>query len=126
MKNLVMSALVAGATMLSVGIAEAGNAWTSKHTALNARSGPGTSYHVKYKFPKCTKVYVIKWQHGWAKVKYNGKHYWVSGKYLRGKPCNAHHNNGHGHGHAKYHTHHHKHGHGHGHTHKHKMHVGHH
>ena len=125
MKLILAGALAIGMMAVSTVGAVAGTAWTTQQTALNARSGPGTSYHVLRSFKRCTKVHVITYSHGWAKVSYGKKHYWVSSKFLRGKPCATAHHKTHS-SHHKYHTHKHKHGHGHRHTHKHKMNAGHH
>lgn len=125
MKVFLAGTLALGMMVATASAAVAGSAWTSNKTALNARSGPGTDYHVLRSFKRCTKVHVVKYSHGWAKVSYNGKHYWVSSKFLRGKPCGASHHKTHSANH-KYHTHKHRHGHGHRHTHKHRTNVGHH
>lgn len=85
MKKLVISAIVAAAT-LGASAASATQAWVG-HNALNARSGPGTHYHVLGTFTPCTPVHVIGWKHGWAKVAYKHKYYWVSGKYLQSHGC---------------------------------------
>jgi hypothetical protein len=126
MKLILAGTLAFGMLAVSTVAAVAGTAWTSQKTALNARSGPGTNYHVQRSFKRCTKVHVVKYSHGWAKVSYAGKHYWVSSKFLRGKPCATKHHNSHATTHHKYHTHKHKHGHKHRHTHKHRVNVGHH
>jgi len=85
MKTLIVSAIIAAAT-LTAGTASATQAWIGK-TALNARSGPGTSYHKIGTFKPCTKVHVVAHTHGWAKVRFNHNYYWVAAKYLRNSSC---------------------------------------
>jgi uncharacterized protein YgiM (DUF1202 family) len=127
MKLILAGTLALGMMALSVGTVVAGTAWTSKDTALNARSGPGTSYHVVRKLNPCSKVHVINHSHGWSKVSYGGKQYWVSSRYLRGQSCTtSHHKTKQKKVHHQYHTHKHKHRHRHRHTHKHRVNVGHH
>ncbi len=87
MKTFLLSAVIAAAA-LTAGTASATQAWVG-HSALNARSGPGTNYHKVGTFQPCTPVHVIGHSHGWAKVAYNHSHYWVSAKYLRGSSCHA-------------------------------------
>lgn len=125
MKLILSGTLALGLMALTVGAVHAGTAWTSQQTSLNARSGPGTGYHVLRSFKRCTKVHVIKYSHGWAKVSYNGHHYWVSSKFLRGRPCGSAHHKVHK-SHHSYHTHTHRHGHGHKHSHRHRKNAGHH
>ena len=85
MKKIIASALIAAATH-GASAASATQAWVG-HSALNARSGPGTHYHVLGTFNPCTPVHVVAYNHGWAKVAYNHSYYWVSAKYLQGKSC---------------------------------------
>ena len=86
MKTFLLSAALAAATLFSAGAASATQAWVGG-SALNARSGPGTQYHVIGTFNPCTPVHVVGWQHGWAKVAWNHQYYWVSAKYLRNTAC---------------------------------------
>ncbi len=88
MKKLLISAAIASATLMSASAATATQAWVEHGISLNARSGPGTSYHVVAKFNPCTPVHIVGWSHGWAKVSYNHRHYWVAGKYLQKHACN--------------------------------------
>lgn len=85
MKKLILSAIVA-ATAMTASAASATQAWVG-HNALNARSGPGTHYHVLGTFKSCTPVHIVAYSHGWAKVAFKHNYYWVSAKYLQGKPC---------------------------------------
>lgn len=87
MKKLLISAIVA-ASALTASAASANSAWTQHGVTLNARSGPGTNYHVIGSFNPCTSVHVVGHQHGWAKVSYNNHYYWVSSKYLQNHACN--------------------------------------
>jgi uncharacterized protein YraI len=102
MQKLLAAALIAAAS-LSACAASATQAWVGQ-SALNARSGPGTHYHVLGTFHPCTPVHVLGWKHGWAKVAYKHKHYWVSGKYLQTHSCHhrphykKHHKKHHGYG----------------------------
>lgn len=50
---------------------------------LNMRIGPGTTNSVVLVLPKNSKVNVISFTNGWAKITYNGKTGYVSMKYLR-------------------------------------------
>lgn len=88
MKKLLISAIVA-ASALSASAASATSAWIEHGVTLNARSGPGTNYHVIGTFNPCTNVHVVAHQYGWAKVAYNHNYYWVSAKYLRNHACNT-------------------------------------
>ncbi len=85
MKNLILSAIVA-ATAMTASAASATQAWVGGNH-LNARSGPGTHYHVLGTFNPCTPVHVVAYNHGWAKVYFNHNYYWVSAKYLKGHSC---------------------------------------
>ena len=85
MKALLVSAIVA-ASALVASTASATQAWVG-HSALNARSGPGTYYDKLGTFRPCTAVHVVAYQNGWAKVWFDNRNYWVSAKYLRGHSC---------------------------------------
>ncbi|CUH77671.1 SH3 domain-containing protein [Tropicibacter naphthalenivorans] len=85
MKKILLSAVLAAAT-LTASAASATQAWVGS-SALNARSGPGTNYHVLGTFKPCTPVHVVAHSHGWAKVAYNHGYYWVSAKYLSNQSC---------------------------------------
>ncbi len=87
MKNIILSAAVAAATLMSAGAAAANSAWVDHGIKLNARSGPGTQYHVIGTFNPCTKVHVVAQKWGWAKVAFNHNYYWVSAKYLQNHSC---------------------------------------
>ena len=87
MKKIILAAVVAASATFSGVAAFANSGWVAPGITLNARSGPGTNYHVVGKFHPCTQVHVVAWQHGWAKVNYNHNHYWVSGKYLQNHAC---------------------------------------
>lgn len=106
MKKLLISAIIA-ATAMGATAATASTAWIEKGVKLNARSGPGTYYKVIGTFHPCTKIHVVGWKNGWAKVSYNHHYYWVSGKYLQNHSCNHYvkpkkKHYGHGHGHKHY------------------------
>ena len=85
MKKIILSAIIA-ATAMTASAASATQAWVG-HSQLNARSGPGTHYHVLGTFNPCTPVHVVAYKHGWAKVAFNHSYYWVSAKYLQGQSC---------------------------------------
>ena len=85
MKKLILSAIVA-ATAMTASAASATQAWVGNY-ALNARTGPGTHYHVLGTFKACTPVHIVAYKHGWAKVYFDYNYYWVSAKYLQNKPC---------------------------------------
>lgn len=87
MKTIVKTALFAIATTLAAGAASATTYWVQDGVHLNARSGPGASYYKIGTFNPCTKVHVVAYKHGWAKVAYNHKTYWVSAKYLQDSSC---------------------------------------
>lgn len=57
--------------------------WKAKTTEnLNMRKGPGTNYISTGILKKGTRVTVLKEEKGWFNVKYNGKEFWLSGRYL--------------------------------------------
>ncbi|ASP21829.1 bacterial SH3 domain protein [Antarctobacter heliothermus] len=85
MKKFILSAVLAAAAM-TASAASATQAWIGDYH-LNARSGPGTNYHKLGTFNPCTAVHVVAYNHGWAKVYFNHKYYWVSAKYLQGQSC---------------------------------------
>ena len=87
MKKLLISAALAATAMTAATAASATQYWVENGISLNARSGPGTQYHVLGKFNPCTPVHVIAYTHGWAKVSYNYNYYWVSAKYLQNRSC---------------------------------------
>ena len=87
MKTTLKAAFIAAATLLSAGAAQATTYWVQDGVHLNARSGPSAQYHKVGTFNPCTKVHVIAYQHGWAKVAFNHKAYWVSAKYLQNRSC---------------------------------------
>ncbi|MCC1491880.1 SH3 domain-containing protein [Cognatishimia sp. F0-27] len=87
MKTLLISAAIAASTLFGASTASATQAWVEHGISLNARSGPGTGYHVLGTFSPCTKVHVVGHKHGWAKVSFNHHHYWVSAKYLSNHAC---------------------------------------
>ncbi|KUF11576.1 SH3 domain-containing protein [Pseudoponticoccus marisrubri] len=89
MKKLVIAAILATASMGATA-ASATQYWVEHGVKLNARSGPGTHYHVLGTFNPCTPVHVYAHKHGWAKVKFNGYWYWVSAKYLQKHACHYH------------------------------------
>ncbi|WGW02957.1 SH3 domain-containing protein [Tropicibacter oceani] len=89
MKRILTAAAITLTTSLVAGAALATPYWVDNGITLNARSGPGTNYHVLGSFPPCTKVHVIAHQHGWAKLSYNNGYYWVSAKYLQNHACNT-------------------------------------
>lgn len=86
MKTLIISAIIATAS-LGATAASATQAWVANGISLNARSGPSTHYNVLGKFHACTKVHVVAYKHGWAKVAYDHNYYWVAAKYLQGHSC---------------------------------------
>lgn len=98
MKNIMLSALVAATTLVGATAASASSYWVQPGVELNARSGPSTQYHVIGKLHGCTKIHVVKYSHGWAKVAWNHSYYWVSAKYLQNHGCS------HGHGYKKKHN----------------------
>lgn len=87
MKKLIISAVFAAATTFTASAASATAYWVEHGITLNARSGPGTHYDVYKRIHACTKVHVVGYKHGWAKIKYNGYYYWVSAKYLSKHDC---------------------------------------
>ena len=89
MKTVLRAAALAAATLVAASTASAATWWVGG-SALNARSGPGTQYHVLGTFDPCTRVNVVGYSHGWAKIAWNNSHYWVSAKYLRDSACHAH------------------------------------
>ena len=95
MKKHILATAIAVSTVFSAASAMANSSWVAQGVTLNARSGPGTNYHVMYKLPACAQVQVMGWQHGWAKVSYQHNQYWVSGKYLQTHACQQYHNNTH-------------------------------
>ncbi len=89
MKNFLTAAVIAVSATLAAGAASATTYWVDNGITLNARSGPGTNYHVVGSFNPCTKVHVVGYHHGWAKVAFNNYYYWVSAKYLQNHACNT-------------------------------------
>lgn len=90
MTNIFKAAAIALAATFAAGAASATTYWVQDGVHLNARSGPGTQYYAEATFRPCTKVHVIGYQWGWAKVAYNHRTYWVSAKYLQGSKCGYH------------------------------------
>ncbi|MEC3860487.1 SH3 domain-containing protein [Mesobacterium sp. TK19101] len=86
MKRFLTAATLAVAT-LSAGSAMATQVWVEPGVKLNARTGPGTQYHVLGTFDACTPVHMVAYHHGWAKVVYGNHFYWVSAKYLQKSDC---------------------------------------
>lgn len=86
MKTLLTAAVLA-ATALTASAASATSAWIQHGVHLNARSGPGTYYDVLGTFDPCTRVHIVGYKNGWAKVSFNNSYYWVSSKYLRNSAC---------------------------------------
>lgn len=63
-------------------------------TSLTVRSGAGTKYKALATLKKATKVEVASTANGWAKIKYNKTHAYVSAKYLsKTKPAVSNNNN---------------------------------
>lgn len=89
MKKLLIAAILAAGTTVTATAASATSYWVEPGITLNARSGPGTHYDVYGKLHACTKVHVVDYRHGWAKVSYKGHYYWVSAKYLQKHDCHA-------------------------------------
>ena len=88
MKTSRILSLVAGATMaLSAGAAAATQYYVQHGVWLNARSGPGTHYHVVATLNPCTPIHVIQNYNGWTKFSWNGNHYYVSTQYLQTSAC---------------------------------------
>ncbi len=85
MKKFIAAAILA-ASALSASAAAATQAYVG-NVHLNARSGPGTNYHVIGTFNPCTPVHVVAHKWGWAKVAYKHNYYWVSAQYLSGHSC---------------------------------------
>ncbi|WP_425100593.1 SH3 domain-containing protein [Tropicibacter sp. S64] len=89
MNAFLKSAAFALGLTFAAGAASATNYWVDYGVTLNARSGPGTNYHVIGTFSSCSKVNVVGYSHGWAKIQYNHSYYWVSAKYLQDHACNT-------------------------------------
>ncbi|MCJ7872274.1 SH3 domain-containing protein [Marinovum sp. 2_MG-2023] len=90
MKNLLLAALLVAGTSVAATTASATSYWVEHGITLNARSGPGTYYDVIGKVHSCTRIHVVGYHKGWAKVSWKGHYYWVSAKYLQKHEC--HHN----------------------------------
>ncbi len=86
MKKTLAAALIAAAS-LTAGAASATTYWVDHGVKLNARSGPGTHYKVLGTFSPCTRVHVVAYSRGWAKVVIDHHAYWVSAKYLQNRAC---------------------------------------
>ncbi|MCH2094700.1 MAG: hypothetical protein MK160_06220 [Rhodobacteraceae bacterium] len=86
MKKLIISAIIATAG-LTASAASATTYWVQEGIKLNARTGPSTYYHAVGKFHGCTKLHVVAYKKGWAKVAYKHDYYWVSAKYLQNHAC---------------------------------------
>jgi len=50
---------------------------------LNLRTGPGIGYQVAGNLVKGTKVELVSSANGWAKIKYQGKTYYVAAEYVK-------------------------------------------
>ncbi|MFW2544021.1 SH3 domain-containing protein [Primorskyibacter sp. 2E107] len=87
MSRFLTAAALAVSATLCAAPAVATPYWIDSGVTLNARSGPGTNYHVIGTFQPCTRVHVQAYTHGWAKVSYNQRYYWVSAKYLQDHAC---------------------------------------
>lgn len=87
MKKLIIAAIIAAGASVSASAASATAYWIQDGITLNARSGPSTHYEVLGKFRECTRVHVVAYKHGWAKVAYKHNYYWVSAKYLQDHKC---------------------------------------
>lgn len=85
MTRLFSAALLA--VSLTASAAAATPYWVDHGVTLNARSGPGTSYHVVGTLHSCSKVHVVGYKHGWAKISTKHGYYWVSAKYLQNQAC---------------------------------------
>lgn len=99
-----MSRFLTAATILAASLTASAAAatpyWVDHGVTLNARSGPGTNYHVIGALPSCAKVHVVGYKHGWAKIKSGHGYYWVSAKYLQKHACRSNHtHSGHSHTH---------------------------
>lgn len=90
MKTFIKAAAIALVATVSAGAASATTYWVKDGIHLNARSGPSASTYKVGTFNPCTKVHVVDYKHGWAKVVYKHKAYWVSAKYLQGHSCGYH------------------------------------
>ena len=75
MKKLLIAAILAAGTTVTATAASATAYWVEHGITLNARSGPGTHYDVYGVLRSCTKVHVVGYKHGWAKIKYKGHYY---------------------------------------------------